>query len=512
MALRHPAQRPCSTQVKSRGLICISCSSQSWNGQAHQAVQQDTLASSFLARCAAHYHQLPPFERSSKQASSSHIEAGNIHHANVIHRLWINLGPVDEAPAASLRLQLGPLGMQRLKTWQPCVQWFWVYYMSVSEKALLEAEVKGLQVKFIEAYHLHPNAVAALLACGTPLQFIKDILSLKVLHTYGGIFADLDVIWLGVPFPVSKAGYMFGLEPHPRESGAFMGNKVERLTLSILAAPKDSAPIHLMYQKLLTHWMNFALSVFSGKKQALQIGTGWHKDWMWNTNVVTLMVKKYPTLFAAIQKPVVLRPFPKALNAEGLTHVIKGLVDNEVLHRPNNMSQPYACPSLATVAKYTVVIDTWERQWAADVQEFILKWVQSQRAVSSAANHSNRYAEFQSKLQAEILRWLPEIQASHPMGDAYALVGHALQLLEHSWSPTVFMQTNQVWLDRHSTPTTPDMWARVLFLHALGIQAGHCTNARDVLESHLYTSRLETVSCAAIKALLQMFIELSKLA
>lgn len=511
MALHHPAQRPCSRQVASSGLICISCSSQHWTAQARQAVQKHTVASSFLAKCAANDRHLPPFEQSRNQASSSHIEAGDIHHACVIHRLWINLGPMDESPAASLKLQLGPLGVQRLKTWQPCVQWFWVYYMSVSEKAWLEAEVEGLEVKFIEAHHLHPNTVAALLACGTPIQFIKDIFSLKVLHAYGGIFADLDVIWLGVPFPLSNTGYMFGLEPHPRESGAFMGNRVERLTLSILAAPKDSAPIHSMYQKLFTHWKNFALNVFSGKNQPLHIGTGWHKLWMWNTNAVTLIVKKCPTLIAAIQKPVVLRPLPKALNAEGLTHMIKGLVDNEVLHRPNNMSQPYPCPSLATVAKYSVVIDTWERQWAPDVQEFILEWAQSHRTVPFAAYHTIGYAEFQLKLQAEILQWLPEIQASHPMGHAYALVGHALQLLEHSWSPTVFMQINRVWPDRNNTPTTHELWARVLLLHALGMNAGHCSNARDLLKSHLYTSRLETASCAAIKALLQMFIQLSQL-
>ena len=127
MALQHPAQRPCSRQVASPGLICISCSSQNWNAQAHQAVQKHTLASSFLDKCATHYHHLPRFEKSRTQASSSCIGTGLIHHAHVIHRLWVDLGPVDEAPAASMRLQLGPLGMQRLKTWQPCVQWFWVY-------------------------------------------------------------------------------------------------------------------------------------------------------------------------------------------------------------------------------------------------------------------------------------------------------------------------------------------------------------------------------------------------
>ena len=123
-------------------------------------------------------------------------------------------------------------------------------------------------------------------------------------------------------------------------------------------------------------------------------------------------------------------------------------------------------------------------------------------------------ADMQSslKLQAEILQWLPEVQASHSIADAYILVGHALQLLEHSWSPTVFMQANKVWPDRNITPTTPDMWARVLLLHGLGISAGHDSNARDLPESHLYTSRLETASCAAIKALLQIFNQLSKLA
>ena len=459
-----------------------------------------------------HHHHLTPSAQPLKRKLSGQTEGCNIHHATMIHRLWINMGPVDEEPAASFRLQLGPLGLQRLKTWQPCVQWFWVYYMAESEKVWLEAEVKGLEVKFIGAFLLHPNAVAALLACGTPLQFIKDIFSLKVLHAYGGIFADLDVVWLGVRFPVSKAGYMFGLEPHPRESGAFMGSTKERLTLSILAAPKDSEPIYSMYHKLLTHWQNFALDVFSGKKQALQIGTGWHKDWMWNTNVVTLIVKKHPTLLAAVHKPVVLRPFPKALSAAGLSHAVEGLVDHEVLHRPTDMSQPYACPSLATVAQYSVVIDTWERQWDADVQVLVLEWVECHRAGPPAANHSNGYAEFQFQLQAEIVKWLPELQTCQPMGNAYALVGHALQLLDHTWSPAVFMKANKLWPDIYATPTTADIWARAMLLHGLGIKAGPCRRARDLLELHLCTSRLATVPSAAIKALLHMFINLSKLA
>lgn len=571
VALRHSAGQKCTAQVRTAGQTCRLCSQQLWNEDAESAVDQHPIASSFLSRCAAQTqeigpahqtgpilpitnqqqqpnsikadgdghkfgvcndaarHELTPFNRPLKRSFQSVTQDCN-RDIQLIHHLWINVGPVDEDPAISMELQLGALGLRRLRTWQPCRQWFWVYYMSKSEREWLETKVVGLQVKFLETHHLHPNSVAALIACGAPLQFIKDILSLKLLHTYGGIYSDLDVIWLGVPFPISEAGYMFGLEPPPRPANAFMGIKKERLTLSILAAPKASTPIHAVYLKIFTHWQKFALDVFLGKKKALVIGSGWHKDWMWNTNTMTEAVKNDPILLAAVQRPVTLRPFPMKFNTTSMAEAFdRTEVDDTVLNEAVDLEKPYICPSMATVAKYSVAIDTWQRQWDKDVQETILAWAEGNAAstpavtaaVTSVANHSNEYTEFQSQVQGEIVKCLPLIQQFYLVGDAYALMGCALRLLERDWSPRVFMQYKRLWpegrppaeqgllsmLPRKATPITPDIWARVLLLWGLALAAGPSSEKTELLQSCLYRSKLEsgTLPLETVKAALRMF-------
>lgn len=524
MAVNHPAGKSCQTRVRSVATKCLSCTNQVWDEPSQAAAAKHPLAGCFLGRYADHQNEQHDLRTKCKRKSPCDTtEVFTGHDTQLIHRLWINTGPVDEDHAESFKLQLGPRGVQCLKTWQPCRQWFWVYYMSVSEMEWLEAEVKGLKVRFIGPEYLHPNCAAALLACGAPMQLINNILSLTLLHKHGGIYADLDLIWLGVPFPVSEQGYMFGLVPHT--SVARYKSNPKRLTLSILAAPKASAPIYALYRKLFAHWRDHAIEAFRCTSKAKQIAATWDTAWMWNADALTAAVNEVPCLQSAVQRPVVLQPFSGALTATAVAHVAGGPVDDEVKQRPG---APYACPSMATVAKYSVVIHTWKTQWSAEVQDTVLSWVEAHRMGHTAANHSNTFAEFQSNVQACILAWLPQIQKFVTLGDAYALVGCAFQLLERNWSQPTFMKYTRLWPDgrppaaegllgmlpERGIPITPEIWARVLLLWGLNTKAGAgpltSPDASELLQDCLYKSTLESGATpfVTVKAALLMFSSL----
>ena len=264
---------------------------------------------------------------------------------------------------------------------------------------------------------------------------------------------------------------------------------------------------------------------------------------MWNTNTMTKAVMNDPILQAAVQKPVALRPFPQRFDTTLMGAAFGSTaVDHTVLDAPIDLEKPYVCPSMATVAKYSITIDTWQRQWHPEVQEAILTWAEihtasTQRvpatvtpaatqavtaAATPAANNSEAYTGFQSKVQREIVKCLPMIQQFYCMGDAYALVGCALQLLERDWSPRVFMQYKRLWpegrppvekgllgmLPKQATPITPDIWARVLLLW--GLVSGPTNTKTDSLQSCLYHSKLESgiLPFQTAKAALQMFCNL----
>lgn len=516
--VNHAAGQQCTVRTRKVATKCHCCTNQVWTEDVEAAAAKHPIAGRFLDQC-------EDFQQG-RTLKRKHSEDSTEHHTTLIHRVWIYTGPVDEDPAASFRLQLGPRGMQCLKTWQPCRQWFWVYYMSVAEVEWLETEVKGLKVRFIEPHHLHPNSAAALLTAGAPMQVINNLLSLTLLHNYGGIYADLDVIWLGVPFPVSEAGYMFGLET-PSSRSRFSKSSNKRLTFSILAAPKGSAPIDALSQQLFAHWKTHALEALHCTKNAERIEAGWGNAWTWNTDAMTQAVYQVPVLLSAVCPPIVLQPLRSNLNTKLMAHAAGALVDDAIQTKTDVHNFP-VCPSMATVAKYSVVIGTWMTKWPAELQETVLSWVETHRAGDPAANHGNTYAGLQSELQAYILTWLPKVQNFIPLGDAYVLVGCALQLLERNWSAKMFMEYTRLWPDgkppeeqglmamlpKRATPISPEIWARVLLLWALSTKAGAgpsaSPDASERLENYLYKSKLESgaIPFIMVKAALAMFSNL----
>ena len=395
--------------------------------------------------------------------------------------------------------------------------------MSVAEVDWLQTEVKGLTVQFIQPHHLHQNSAAALLTFGAPMQVINNLLSLTLLYNYGGIYADLDVIWLGVPFPVSEAGYMFGLEPPSCTKLCGKGSS-KKLTFSILAAPKGSAPIYALYWKLFEHWKTQALEAVHCAKQTQHIQSAWGHALVWNKDAMTQAVYQVPVLQSAVCSPIVLQPLRSNMNAKLMAHAAGALVDDAI----QTKTEFPASPSMATIAKYSVVFCTWMTKWLPELQDTVLSWVEAHRGVNPAANHNNTYAGFKSQLQAHMQTWLSKVQRSIPLGDAYVLVGCALQLLERNWSANLFMKCTRLWPDgrppvekgalamlpNRATAITPEIWARVLLLWALGTKAGAgpstSPDSIECLEGLFYKSKLESgaMPFIMVKAGLAMFSNL----
>lgn len=521
--VNHPAGQACTVRTRKVASKCHCCTIQVWDDEIGAAAEKHPTARSFQQHCEVFQNERSLKRKHADDFTEQYASNFTEHHATLIHRVWIHTGAVDEDPAARFMLQLGLRGMQCLKTWEPCRQWFWVYYMSVAEVDWLETQVKGLKVQFIQPHQFHHNSVAALLTIGAPMDVINNLLSLTLLHMYGGIYADLDIIWLGVPFPLSGAGYMFGQEPPARTARSSKSSST-RLTLSILAAPKGSAPIYALYQQLLAHWQTEASKAVNCKGKATCLAASSSNVLEWNQDAMTEAVYQVPHLRSAVCPPIVLQPLSSKVNAKQIAEAAGAKVD-DAIHTKSNFP---SCPSMATVLKYSVVICIWMTQWPAELQATLLSWVEAHRGGNPAAVYGNTYAELQSQLQTHVLQLLPKIQGFIPLGDAYVLVGCALQLLERNWSEKLFMEYTRLWPDgrppekkgltaklpKRATELTPEIWARVLLLWALGTKAGAgptaSCDASEKLQDYFYKSNLESgkLPFITVKATLAMFSNL----
>ena len=163
--------------------------------------------------------------------------------ALIIHHLWVNM-----AQEAKPDMGMSSVNLACLKSWIPQQQWLWTY--STTGAADLHAIVPGLEIRDAREI-MGPGVVLSLLAGQVPIQIVKDIFSMQVLAMRGGMWADLDMYWLGRHIPVHESGYAFSLEPHSRPATSYMGRSTDRVTLALFALPKGA---HLAV-KCHTEWL-----------------------------------------------------------------------------------------------------------------------------------------------------------------------------------------------------------------------------------------------------------------
>ena len=287
-------------------------------------------------------------------------------HGHVIHHLWVNLGAVKSAFMPELELRC-------LGSWQPMEQWLWTYDLEAAEP--MAADIKGLHCKDA-AQLVEPGVALSLLASGVPIQIFKDMFSMRVLAEHGGVWADLDVFWLGKPLPIHGSGYTFALEPHTRPAGQFMGRKSPRAHLGLFAMPKKAPLAMDMYQKWFLKWRAWAMKQDPSHPFNWKSEDGWHR-WMDNTNMFSNHALKLAKTKSGepcvVQQPWVFMPL--ALTFMGLTDIDMAMETTSSSASPPviDCAQPYPSPTVADMALHSCTVNLWTRQLEPHVQAKLME-------------------------------------------------------------------------------------------------------------------------------------------
>ena len=268
-----------------------------------------------------------------------------------VHHVWIDVSRFDPR-APVLPSKLSDMAMTCLRSWSGHPQVVWIY------SAIEPLAIPGLTFKSLAAFM--PVGMAAFMLAGNiPVQLLKDIMSMHILHSHGGIFADMDIMWLGRAVQLDGHGYLFPEEPHGRRTGAFLGRSNVYPNLAMFAMPKGSGLAISLANGWEDHWLAHAHAVLNGIKPAVDTWES-SQNWMWNTRSLQVRLAKVPQLFLAYRPPIMFCPLSKNLTLETFD-----TLEQMAEHAPclaNDLAADYVQPSMATIAKHSVCINLWHRQ------------------------------------------------------------------------------------------------------------------------------------------------------
>lgn len=315
-------------------------------------------------------YSLPPALDQTAKAGPD-IAVSSVSGSQLIHHLWIDL---QEVVGPSTSLSMPSLAQHCMRAWEPYEQWLWVFG-PVHE--VEHVHIRNLHIKDASAV-LPAGVCLSLLAGQVPVQIIKDIFSMKVLHVHGGTWADLDILWLGKPLPIPESRYLFSLEPHVRCEGQFLARTHDRVTLAVLSMPKHSPHALALYNKMLSKWKAFAIKHFVTDAEVVDWkGSSMSSLWMWNTDELTavalhLAAQHGPDI---VLQPQVLCPLPMRLTAlewRAVDVSVSSVSSVPVNLGATDFKLPYKIPSAADMAQHGVAINMWSRQWHPGVQQSVL--------------------------------------------------------------------------------------------------------------------------------------------
>ena len=286
--------------------------------------------------------------------------------ALIIHHLWVNVAQQADVAMSSVHLAC-------LKSWSPHRQWLWTY--CTSGGADFHAIAPGLEVRDAKEI-MHPGVVLSLLTGQVPIQIVKDIFSMKVLAMHGGVWADLDMYWLGRHIPLHESGYAFALEPHSRPASSYFGRAHDRITLALFAMPKGAGLGEKCHTEWLGKWMKWAYKNYDDAVPLIDWNaTAVQTLWMQNTTRLTtlVMAMKEELGFNILHMPLILAPLSMKLSCQDWQMLLSqpatpGLASNFVM----DYNQAYRSPSVQDMMLHTCTVNLWSRQWKADVTEHVL--------------------------------------------------------------------------------------------------------------------------------------------
>lgn len=301
--------------------------------------------------------------------------------------------------------------MSCLTSWCPHKQALWVY-------STLETLIVPGVAQF-DLSEILPQGVASfLLAHNTPPQMVKDVMQFRILHKFGGVFTDLDVLWVGRPLPAFE-GDLFVWEA-TRDPSRRFSRRTPLLSLAICGFAQGSILARDLADKCLTRWQTHAEHVREGK-----LPVQWQKcspQWMANTRDLTEAVVS-AGLQAAIRMPIELQPYPLWLKDLESASCLELPPWGEVL--------AYQPPHEELVRRHSICVNLWERQWSQTLQRQVLALATDIRELNlQPVPNSAQSAE---EARALCKCSLDTLAGVLPEGCAYKVVGGALLILDKLW-------------------------------------------------------------------------------
>ncbi len=415
---------------------------------------------------------------------------GNVHH------LWLDL---HAEPVGPERPFLNDIALECIRSWAPMVQCLWLY--DTGHGKTLAENVQGLRIKNA-ADILAPGIVLSLLAGQVAMQLIKDIFSMKVLALHGGIWADLDVMWLG-RIPPIQSGHAFALEPHSRCSGEFLGRKSDRVTLAWFAMPKGSPLAVTLADHWLKYWLRWAADHFLQTEPFEWDKKNQQSLWMKNTTEFTKKVLALPAARTDyLHMPLVFMPFPIRMSTAQLAlarhaDLTPGLADIKAL----DYDKPYMVPALKDIALHSCTANIWQRQWPKDLQDDVLAALAEIRSANLRAGPAVALIA-KRKLQDvanAIEEFSPVVLAHMGLVHGHAMLSMAHHVLHQPWCLRLLRPgAADLW---HGPEPEVSVWASVLLLWALKNPFAHSPDLEGLsnaalMESFLLQPREAQVSVA----------------
>jgi hypothetical protein len=227
-----------------------------------------------------------------------------------VHHFWIFSGTTRMDATAS-----GKLMPFCLLSHQPLPQILWTY-----EASRCETQVTGVQGVLIKnPESLMPRCqVEFMLENNVPPQFIKDIMAMKLLHRFGGVFTDSDVMGMGAPMStLAPGGFCLIKEP------PFPRRRYEPVCLAHIGLPKGSPEAWQAGQEMEHQWMKWAAEVRTQLRRPLDWQQPHPQEWMFNTKRFTSIILESPccsrvrdsgTLPSSPPSPATTLPSPSSPN------------------------------------------------------------------------------------------------------------------------------------------------------------------------------------------------------
>ena len=300
---------------------------------------------------------------------------------DTVHHIWLPVGPFAAetlgAKPAKVALPAGELAC--LASWQPYPQSLWSY----TAVDLPPALAPGLNVASLEEF-LPSTMVRWLLAFGVPAQMVKDILSMRILHAHGGLFADLDVFWLGRLVP-QLFGFTLGDEPHGQPAGAVKGRLWNAVYLGLLRMPKGHPLPMELAEAFQDYWTRVALRAVAEGLPPEELNGTTRKDWMHNTKLLSSRVASWPRLAGCVQLPLTLLPLPRRLTLRQFQALAEKADEPAAsLGERVDITAPYSLPSLALMEQQSCTANLWTRHWPEPLGQAVLAWCQATRTANLA--------------------------------------------------------------------------------------------------------------------------------